>query len=139
MYLVDLCTMSQVELKNQNLSMRIEDGVLITIFAKGVFIDLNTIKKAENSRKVLLVGNKCPVIVDFTKADVFTHEAKHYTNSDAYIESFLSVAVIVDAKWKEMLANVYIKFKTFSVPMKVFSDLELARDWSKQHLEQTIV
>ena len=137
MYLVENGKMSQVELKNQYVSMRVEGGILYTTFAKGAFIDVTTLKKIENSRRVLLDGNICPVIVDFSVAEVFTHEAKHYTNSEAYINSFMSIAVIVDAKWKEMLANVYIKFKTFSVPMRVFSNLELAKEWSEQFLPKT--
>lgn len=130
--------MSQVELKNQFVSFRIEEGVLISVFAEGSYLDLDAIQKCERARKVLLDGNSYPVITDFTKVDTLTQEAKQYTNSEKYIVGFNSIAVLVDAKWKEMLANVYIKFRRFDLPMRVFSDFEQARIWSNGYAEKSL-
>jgi hypothetical protein len=108
-----------------------DEGILYVVGKKAPALPLAEQKKLTEAFKKKLDGKKICGVMDVSNSSPTSKEAREY-NSKEIPEMFKAIAFIARNPVGRMIANVYLGFKPFSFPSKVFSNEEDARKWIRQ-------
>lgn len=121
--------------KTSNSEYWFDEGVLFVIMKNAPPPPLEGQKRQIEEFKQKLNGKKICCIMDFTNASYSpsSSESRQY-NSIEMPKIFNSIAMVSSNSFTRMLAHLFLGFSTPTVPFKVFSNEEEAREWIKQYL-----
>ena len=78
-------------------------------------------------------GQRAPIVVDLRQATPLDAETRHYYTGKQLTDSFISVAVLVQANaFGKMMGNLYLRVARPGIPARLFDSEEEAMRWSAQ-------
>jgi hypothetical protein len=110
-----------------------EGGILYSVFAEGLHIDIEIARKCVEARITFSRGISYPVFIDMKGIRSVTKEARDYL-ADEGSRLIKGGALLVDSALTKMLGNIFLQINKPQVPLKLFTDKDEAREWLQQYL-----
>lgn len=110
-----------------------DDGFII---AMGSDHQLHTLEHAiENTNVIaqLVGGVKRPFLIDMSKVKSMSKQAREYYAGPEPQKNITSVAILTTSSVGKVVANFFLLLTSPTVPTKMFTDFEEARQWLQQH------
>lgn len=109
-----------------------DDGIIITI---NNFVDHSHQDAIENLRITKdIAGDKpMPLLVDITKVRNISKEAREEYVAPANKEFVTAVGLLTGSNVGRMIGNLFMSLNKHIVPVKMFTDIDKAKDWLLQH------
>ncbi|MGB0887149.1 MAG: hypothetical protein ACPGSL_03405 [Vicingaceae bacterium] len=124
--------MNKAILKSVDISLN-EDRVLLIKFKDGSDVDIEETKKIMSLSAEMIGAKPFTVLID--AMDIFAsvdHKSRKYMAEHEVNNFNMAQAMVVNNMPVRIIANFYLKFYKHAYPMKVFSDIEVARKWLLQ-------
>ena len=74
---------------------------------------------------------KIPIICDVRDGSPLKKDVRDYYSSPEVAQSTKQFAFIVESAVSRVIANFFINRRKLSIPIKMFTDVELAHEWCK--------
>jgi hypothetical protein len=112
--------------------MKIVDGILIAEFSYGLQITKEIAQEMVEARLEFQKGKTCPIVIISNGCKIDSGEARQYLKKEG-IKGLKSGCFVVNNYFEKTVINFFLVVKPPEVPSKMFTDLEEAIAWSKQH------
>jgi hypothetical protein len=130
---MEIETMKQTLIENEDLAIELEDGIIIGIF-KPEHIDIEIAKKLVKYRIQATAGKHFPTIVNIKSVKSSTKEARDFFASEKGCEGIIATALIIDSPLGSMIGNFYINISRPLRPVRLFTDEAKAKKWLNQFI-----
>lgn len=114
----------------RHVTMWIENGILYGTFAHDLHLSLDIAKSSVEARIFLSKGQSYPLVVDMRGIKSTTRDARRYmaTMGTTLVKA---CALITGSALNRAIGNVFLSIDRPSVPSRLFTDEEKAREWLK--------
>ncbi len=110
-----------------------EDGIIIALATAH---EVHSLEDAiENTRinEALAAGIRRPFLIDLTKVKTMSREARAFYAGPEPQKSITAVALLTGSNIGKMVANFFIGLAKPTLPTRMFTNIEEAYNWAKQH------
>lgn len=113
--------------------LELKDGILMQECIKGV--DHNLDDAIENVKTGLEItnGERYPSVVDARNLKSQSKEAQDYYAGAENLKLVKCIALLVGNPFTKMFGNIFLKLKKPLYPFKIFTAMEDALEWAKEH------
>jgi hypothetical protein len=111
-----------------------EDGIL-NVKSKSGHRDIETVRSNGKFLDELLKGRKVCCLYDITSSGPLDKESRKLVK-EQISRLYKAIGIITDSHLSKMLATIISVITPSSVPVKMFTDEEKAREWLQQHNKQ---
>lgn len=121
--------MKEIDLYSANISLN-KERVLLIKFKNGVDVDIEETKKIMSSSSDMIAEEPFYVLID--ARDIFgsiDHISRKYMSEHEVNKYNIAQAMVVNNIPIRLIANFYLKFYKHTYPIKVFGDIEEAKEW----------
>lgn len=108
------------------------DGIVITIGTSQV----QTIEEAKENlavTKQVANGMPRPLLVDISKVRAMNKEAREEYVKQQQDQFIAAVALVTNSNIGKMIGNIFIGINESTIPTKLFTDPDKAKDWLLQY------
>lgn len=109
------------------------DGIIVTITTVPYQTLENAKENMEYNRR-MAGGKPRPLLVDMTRVRSLSKEAREEYVRESEEPFITAVALVTKSGVSNMIANFFIRVNPSSIPTKLFTDPEKAREWLLQYL-----
>lgn len=127
--------MKKILLENNEISLVLEDGIVLAKF-KVEHFDLQTVQKLVEDRKKVFNGITYPVIANVISVKSSTKAARDFFASETGCEGINAAAVIINSPVGSIIGNFYIRISRPLRPTKLFTDVTQAKKWLAQFVRK---
>jgi hypothetical protein len=107
-----------------------DEGIVVTRIAAGVKQSLADARQNLAATIEACGPRKRPLLVDISRCQPLEPEVRHYYTGEVLVESFLALAVVVEATpFGRMMGNIYLRVARPGVPTRLFPDEGSALAW----------
>ena len=110
-----------------------EDGIIITI-TTATYQGLEDAKENMEYNKKIAAGKSRPLLVDMSMVRSISKEAREEYVKEIDEPFVTAVALLTRSSVSRMVGNFFIGLNHTTVPAKLFTDPEKAREWLLQYL-----
>lgn len=111
---------------------RIEDGIFIASYPKGMNLDLDAAKRVVSERLVMQGGRSYPLVIHINGLIASSKEVRTFM-ADEGIRGVSLGAFVVEKKYEEMLVNLFLSIDVPKVPTRVFDNEKDAIAWINEN------
>ncbi|MDZ4840428.1 MAG: hypothetical protein SGJ04_10535 [Bacteroidota bacterium] len=111
------------------------EGILYAEFKERV-IDLPVIQACVELRTEAIEGQSFPIVLDATIVKTVTKEARDFLSSPIGTNGVTATALLIDSNVGKFLGNFFLHLNRPSVPLKIFTDASLAKNWICRFLDR---
>jgi hypothetical protein len=116
--------------RNEFVTMWIENGILFSQYQKNLVIDLDIAKKIVAERLAFSKGVSFPIMIDFTNLRSVTKDARDYMNQpDGGLKGLTCGAFIGNNAVAVLFINLYLRINKPIIPSKFFTKKDEALEW----------
>lgn len=118
------------------LDIFVQDGILYGKGGNAPFVlDLQMAKQILDQRLLVSQGNSYPILIDYTKIQYATKEARLFFAGKEGEQGVIAVAFITPNIISRVLVNSYLVMHRPNIPTKLFLDEASAVRWLKQYIQ----
>jgi hypothetical protein len=119
------------ELNSPYIHLKIEDGVLIGTYKKGLKINIDIAKEIVNTRLDFTERKNLPALI-FNQGVISMDKAsREFLSSPEGIAGLKAAAIITDSAFSSFLGNFFLTVNKTAMPVKIFSTPQRALKWLK--------
>jgi hypothetical protein len=126
--------MKKVLFINREMTLELENGIMISTFNLGS-LDLKTTQKIVEDRVKIMDGKLYPLVADIRSVKYSTKAARDFFASEKGCEGIIAAALLVNGSLGSMIGNFFAKISKPFVPTKVFSNEIEAKKWLAQYVK----
>jgi hypothetical protein len=116
--------------RNEFVTIWVEDGILFSQYEKNLVIDVSIAKKIVDERLAFSKGESFPILIDFTNLKSVTKEARDYMNQpDGGLKGLTCGAFVGNNAVAVLFVNLYLKINKPIIPSKFFTRKDEALEW----------
>jgi len=127
--------MKRVLLENREMTLELEDGIIISTF-KIKSLDLKTTQKIVEDRVKAIGSKSYPLVANIRSVKYSTKTARDFFASQKGCEGLIAAAILVDSPLGSMIGNFFVKVSNPFVPTKTFSSESDAKKWLMQYVKK---
>ncbi|RYD78221.1 MAG: hypothetical protein EOP53_11575 [Sphingobacteriales bacterium] len=105
-----------------------ENDVMYAEFKTPV-MDLAAAKESVSARLNAAEGKDYVFLIDATRVNSITKEARDYLASDEGSQQIIASALVIDSKVGKLLGNFFLQINKPKIPLKLFTNKTDALDW----------
>jgi hypothetical protein len=124
--------METVSFENENVLMRIENGILYLKYKIGT-LDLQCATNVVESRLAMSKGVTYPLFVDISHVKTTTKEARGYSSQGDAAKLVSATALWGSSELTKLMANFFLAINKPAVPVKFFTEEPKAIQWLDQY------
>lgn len=121
-----------MSIDNEFLTTKIEDGILITEFKKGLVINLDIAQKLVNDRLKMQNGKSMPLLIIANGFKIDSHEARDYMKKEG-LQGMTAGCFVVNNYFEKIVVNFFLAVKPPPIPAKMFTNYNEAIEWCKKY------
>ena len=112
---------------------------ILFIYAKSdIEHDIDQAKKGKELIRQILNDKDVPMICDVRTSIPLNKEVRDFYGTDEGLKNCKSFTFIVDTAFSRVVANFFMGFKKLPIPIRMFSSVKEAIEWSKQYVNLKI-
>lgn len=112
-----------------------EDGIIIAVASKQALHTLNDAIENNKINILLSQGKRRPFLIDISEVQSMTREARAFYSGPEPKKGITAVALLTKSVMGKVVANFFLKLTVQSVPTKMFTNFEEAKEWLLQYKE----
>lgn len=122
-------------IKNDYAEISFKDGIIFGVFHPDINVDIVGARKVVEDRKRASGFEQAPLLVDVTRINSLTKEARSYLSSEEGSQLLTASAILVDSGFTSMVANFFLRvnLKKPIIPVRMFSEIKEAIKWLEQY------
>lgn len=120
--------MKQVLLKNDEVTIILEDGIVIATWESQA-VDLTVAQRAVKYRLEATKHQSYPLLSNIKPIKNISKPARDYLASEDGCEGIIAAAVLIDSPLGSMIGNFFISISRPLRPTKIFTDETEAKKW----------
>ena len=121
-----------MELDTSYIHLCIQDGILIGTYKKNIHINLELAKQIVIDRIAFAGGKIMPSIIRSNGGVSIDRAARQYLSSAEGTAGLSASAIVANSPFHLFLGNFFTTVNQTKMPVKIFSDMEQAKEWLQQ-------
>ncbi|GAC1387155.1 MAG: hypothetical protein NVSMB45_16850 [Ginsengibacter sp.] len=122
------------KLATASVDLKINEGILIGTYKKGLRINLIMAKEIVQNRLIFTKNKTLPALIYNQGVISMDREAREYLSSAEGIRGLKAAAIILDSPFGSFLGNFFLSVNKTKLPVKIFSSSNRAVKWLKQYM-----
>lgn len=122
------------ELDTPYVHLKIDGGILIGTYKKGLKITLPIAREIIQTRKDFTEGRPYPALIYNQGVISMDKAAREFMSSEEGIKGLKAAAIILDSPFGSFLGNFFLMVNKTSLPVKIFTTVAPALKWLSQFI-----
>ncbi|HTF05407.1 MAG TPA: STAS/SEC14 domain-containing protein [Bacteroidia bacterium] len=110
-----------------------QSGILCSISKKHPPQTIEEMQKSLDEFMAITSGKKLCMLADITNASTVNKETREFAAAEL-TKIVKAIALVSTSPLGKMVANLFFALKPPTYPMRMFNDVDEAREWLKKHL-----